>query len=61
MIAEIEACEALENWSGSLDIANVDDLGTSITDARDSDWDKPPDLFEYRSKGGARKSKSTGE
>jgi hypothetical protein len=49
---EIEPCEAPENWSGPLDIGNVDDLGTDITDTRISDWNEPLDVFEPRSKGG---------
>jgi hypothetical protein len=49
---EIEPCEAPENWSGPLDIENVDDLGTDITDTETSDWNEPLDEFEPRSKGG---------
>ena len=46
---KIEACEAPENWSGPLDIENVDDLSTNITDTEASDWDEPLDVFEPRS------------
>ena len=46
---EIEPCEAPENWSGPLDVGNVDDLGTNITDTSSSDWDEPLDVFEPRS------------
>ena len=49
---EIEPCEPPENWSGPLDIENVDDLGTDITDTETSDWNEPLDVFEPRSKGG---------
>ena len=42
----IETCEAPENWSGPLDIGNVDDLGTEITDTSSSDWDEPLNEFE---------------
>ena len=42
----IEPCEAPENWSGPLDIGNVDDLGTEITDTSRSDWNEPLDEFE---------------
>ena len=42
----IEPCEAPENWSGPLDIGNVDDLGTEITDTSLSDWDEPLNEFE---------------
>ena len=46
---KIEPCEAPENWSGPLDVGNVEDLGTNITDTKDSDWDEPLDVFEPRS------------
>ena len=45
---DIELCEAPENWSGPLDIDNVDDLGTEITDTRPSDWNAPLDEFESK-------------
>ena len=44
----VEPCEAPENWSGPLDIGNLDDLGTEITDTSRSDWDEPSDEFEPR-------------
>jgi len=47
---KIELCEAPENPSGALDIGNIDDLGTDITDTKSSDWDLPLDVFEPRSK-----------
>jgi hypothetical protein len=37
----IEISEEPENWTGALDISNVDDLGTGITDTRGSDWSEP--------------------
>lgn len=43
---DIEPGEEPENWSGSLDISDTDDLGTDITDTRASDWNEP--LSEYR-------------
>lgn len=46
----IEPCEAPESWSGSLDIGNVDDLGTDITDTKTSDWNEPLDVFGPRYK-----------
>jgi hypothetical protein len=49
---EIEPCEAPENWSGPLDIGNVDDLGTNVTDTSSSDWDEPLGVFEPRSERG---------
>ena len=45
---EIELCEAPENWSGALDIDNVDDFGTEITDTRSSDWNSPFSEFESK-------------
>ncbi len=41
----IEPCEAPENWSGPLDVSNVEDLGTDITDTRAADWNEPLDVF----------------
>lgn len=48
---EIMPCEAPENWSGPLDIGNVDDLGTDVTDTKSSDWDEPSDVFEPKPEG----------
>ena len=45
---DIEVCEAPVNWSGSLDIDNVDDFGTEITDTSASDWDEPFSEFESK-------------
>ncbi|MCL7487867.1 MAG: hypothetical protein M8357_06815 [Desulfobulbaceae bacterium] len=45
---DIELCEAPENWSGPLDIDNVDDLGTQITDTSSSDWKAPLNEFESK-------------
>ncbi len=47
---KIVLCEAPENLSGPLDIGNLDDLGTDITDTKRSDWNEPLDVFEPRSK-----------
>lgn len=44
----IDACEAPENWSGPVDVDNVDDLGTEVTDTSASEWDEPLDEFESR-------------
>ena len=30
-----------ENWSGALDIDEIDDLGTEITDTLPEDWNQP--------------------
>ena len=38
---EIEPIEPPENWSGPLDIAEIDDLGTEITDTTAEDWVAP--------------------
>ncbi len=38
---DIEPTEAPENWSGPVDIAEQDDLGTSVTDTTSSDWAAP--------------------
>ena len=43
---KIVLSEAPENWTGALDIAEVDDLGTGITDTRSADWAEPG--REYR-------------
>lgn len=37
----IELSEEPENWTGALDIAERDDLGTGVTDTRGSDWTEP--------------------
>lgn len=33
--------EEPENWSGALDIAEKDDLGTGVTDTSSADWSEP--------------------
>lgn len=30
-----------ENWSGALDVGEIDDLGTEMTDTRPGDWTEP--------------------
>ncbi len=42
---DIELSEAPENWTGALDIAEKDDLGTGITDTRPEDWSQPGQDF----------------
>jgi len=37
----IELSEEPENWTGALDIAERDDLGTGVTDTRGTDWTEP--------------------
>jgi hypothetical protein len=43
---DIELSEEPENWTGALDIAEKDDLGTEITDTNEEDWSEPGE--EYR-------------
>ncbi len=38
---DIAVGEAPENWSGAVDIGEVDDFGTEVTDTRPSDWSEP--------------------
>lgn len=38
---DVETAEEPENWTGSFDIGETDDLGTDITDTRDTDWQEP--------------------
>ena len=42
---EIELSEAPENWTGALDIAEQDDLGTGVTDTTPDDWTEPGEEF----------------
>ena len=42
----IELSEEPENWSGALDIAEQDDLGTGVTDTNADDWTEPGE--DYR-------------
>lgn len=44
---DIETAEAPENWSGALDIAEVDDLGTGITDTAPEDWRAPQEELRH--------------
>lgn len=45
---EIELSSEPENWSGPLDIAELDDLGTEVTDTAEEDWSEP--LQQFRKK-----------
>jgi hypothetical protein len=38
---DIEPAEEPENWTGSLDVVEVDDLGTEITETSREDWQEP--------------------
>lgn len=42
---EIELSEEPENFSGALDFAEQDDLGTEITDTEFEDWAEPGEDF----------------
>ncbi|MCW8852463.1 MAG: hypothetical protein OQK44_07320, partial [Gammaproteobacteria bacterium] len=42
--------EQPENWSGALDIANEDDLGTGVTDTSSADWEEPGEDYRPRNK-----------
>jgi len=38
---DIDPAEEPENWSGSLDVAEQDDLGEDVTDTSQEDWKEP--------------------
>lgn len=38
---DVEPVEAPENWTGAVDVADADDLGTQITDTTRDDWAAP--------------------
>lgn len=40
-LMEIEHIESPEDISGALDVSELDDLGSSITDTNPEDWDTP--------------------
>ena len=42
----IETAEEPESWAGAVDVGNVDDYGTEVTDTRPADWSEP--LKQYR-------------
>lgn len=46
---DIAVSEAPENWSGPIDVTELDDYGTEITDTRPEDWTDP--LKEFRKPG----------
>ena len=41
----IEISEAPENWSGPIDIAELDDFGTEITETVAADWSEPLEAY----------------
>ncbi|MBI5451218.1 MAG: hypothetical protein HY940_07655 [Gammaproteobacteria bacterium] len=38
---EMELIEQPESWSGAVDVGDIDDYGTEITDTASADWDEP--------------------
>ena len=40
-LLDVETSEEPENWSGPLDIGEMDDYGTEITDTSMEDWEEP--------------------
>lgn len=42
----IETSVAPENWSGPIDIAEVDDYGTEITETADKEWSEPLSTYK---------------
>ncbi len=42
---EIDLCEPPENWSGPMDIGEIDDYGTEVTDTDEDDWLEPYNEF----------------
>jgi len=43
---DIELSEEPQNWTGSYDIAETDDLGADITETSKEDWDDSLDQFK---------------
>ena len=46
----IALCEEPENWSGPIDVADVDDYGTEVTDTQTDDWTEPGENFRRPNK-----------
>ena len=44
---DIETAEAPENWSGAMDVAEVDDLGEEVTDTGADDWRAPQEELRH--------------
>jgi hypothetical protein len=38
---DLEPIEEPENWSGPVDVGEIDDLGTGVTDTTGEDWNAP--------------------
>ena len=47
---DIELSEAPESWTGALDIAEQDDLGTGVTDTTPDDWSEPGEDYRQTDK-----------
>ena len=47
---DIDLSEEPENWSGPLDMAEQDDLGTEVTDTQADDWSEPGEDFRRPNK-----------
>jgi len=54
---DIEPIEAPENWSGPIDITEVDDLGTQITDTTADDWAAPQQEIQPDQPGAGQEEK----
>lgn len=46
---KIELSEEPQNWTGALDIAEIDDLGTEVTDTGKDDWNESLGEFKQAS------------
>lgn len=51
---DIEPIEAPENWTGPVDVAEADDLGTQITDTTTDDWAAPQQEIKSEEPGTGR-------
>lgn len=43
---DIELSEEPQNWSGPIDVSELDDLGTEVTDTTRDEWDNGLDQFK---------------
>ncbi len=58
---EIELTEAPENWSGPLDVVELDDLGTEVTDTSREDWAAPLEAVHVLERAAGAKEESNEE
>ncbi len=42
---ELESIAEPENWAGAVDVGDIDDLSTSVTDTDSDDWNSPLEDF----------------